>query len=105
MPGVSTAQPSAPAGEVEIWETRFLFFPIEVEVSREGGDFSGVGHLHGLFGGVTSYPFTGSEKDGRVVAVHDGHKFEGDFVSPDKVVGRVTLENGFRFRLKIKKRE
>jgi len=69
---------------------------------RRGDDVRGVVYVLPPFGGKDTYHFTGKIQGNRVVASHHGgHRFQGEIVGGNKLVGVVTTRGGTRIPLDV----
>ena len=75
-----------------IWEAEHIFSDIEIHVSQDGDRIEGVVYVHGMFGGVDTYHYTGHVyEDGRIEASHhSGHTFEGHILADGQGEGTLT---------------
>jgi hypothetical protein len=87
------------------WVGSFLGHRLAAHVRQQGERIDAVAYLHKPFGGVDTYHFTGSIRDGKVVASHhEGHMFRGELISPAEVRGVLVTRGGERLEIGAQKR-
>ena len=84
-----------------IWKGRCMFSKVEAHVRQEGNKIQGVALVHTITGEVNPYHFKGEIRDGKIHAAHhSGHRFSGELVSQNEVVGILTTaKKGYELKL------
>ncbi len=96
----------ARAGELSgRWEFTFLGYTLSAQLEQRGESIQGVAYLYSPLGARDTYHFTGTLRDGAIVASHyTGHTFRGQVISLDEMTGVLHTRDGEEMCITVHRR-